>query len=304
MNLAQHTLTEATPATERKSHIDADFYQFITDEVLPLVNLAPETFWQQFEQLIQDLMPKNAQLLETRERMQQAINQWHQDNPEFDATKYTEFLQQIGYLAPQAPDFEISTQNVDQEISQIAGPQLVVPITNARFALNAANARWGSLYDAIYGSNLIPQTSGLGQCQKYNPARGKHVIDYAKTFLDENFPLEQGSHHDVSAYCVYFHHLLACFPDGTQTGLAQPCQFVASSNPDVEPTSIVLKNNGLHIEMIVNRQGKIGKTDLAGIDDIHVESALTSIMDFEDSVAAVDPQDKILGYRNWFGLIT
>lgn len=304
MNLAQQTMTKSTSTAQSQMSINSDFHQFVTNKVLPLVNLEAKEFWNNFEQLISDFTPKNNALLKTREQMQAAINTWHQENPNFDQEKYTAFLHQINYLHPQIDDFEISTQNVDEEISHIAGPQLVVPITNARFALNAANARWGSLYDAVYGSNLISQTSGLSQCNKYNPARGKHVIEYAKEFLDQNFPLEQGSHKDVSAYCVYFHHLLACFPDGTQIGLEKPCQFVASSNPDVEPTSIVLKNNGLHIEMIINRQGKIGKTDLAGIDDIQIESALTSIMDFEDSVAAVDAEDKILGYQNWFGLIT
>ncbi|OEF30011.1 malate synthase G [Vibrio rumoiensis] len=302
MNLAQTINSNTTPSIAHQ--INAGLVQFVNQDVLPLTGLNQEQFWHNFSQLLNDLAPKNHELLEKRDSLQQQIDGWHQANPQFNANEYQAFLQQIGYLAPQGDDFQISTQNVDEEISTMAGPQLVVPIKNARFALNAANARWGSLYDAAYGSDIIAQCDGLKACKKYNPARGKHVIAFAKTFLDDNFPLKEGSHHDVQSYSVYFHHLLATFPDGSQSGLAQPCQFVASSNPDVDPTSIVLKNNNLHIELIINRKGEIGKTDIAGLDDIQIESALSTIMDFEDSVAAVDSEDKIEAYRNWFGLIT
>lgn len=307
MNLA-HTIdgpmtsTQTTLATQHQ--FNAELVQFVNQQVLPLTGLDQKQFWANFSQLLNDLAPKNQELLETRTRLQTQIDDWHKSHPQFNQGEYQAFLQQIGYLVEQGDDFQISTQNVDQEIATLAGPQLVVPIKNARFALNAANARWGSLYDAAYGSDIITQSEGLKAGKKYNPARGKHVIDFAKTFLDDNFPLKQGSHHDVQSYSVYFHHLLATFPDGSQSGLAQPCQFVASSNPDVEPTSIVLKNHGLHIELIINRKGAIGKHDIAGLDDIQVESALSTIMDFEDSVAAVDSQDKLEAYQNWFGLIT
>lgn len=302
MNLAQTINNKTTPSTTHK--INAGLVQFVNQDVLPLTGLNQETFWQQFSQLLTDLTPKNQALLEKRETLQQNIDGWHQAHPQYNASEYQAFLQDIGYLAEQGNDFQISTNHVDEEIAIMAGPQLVVPIKNARFALNAANARWGSLYDAAYGSDVIPQCEGLKAGKKYNPARGKHVIAFAKTFLDDNFPLKEGSHHDVQSYSVYFHHLLATFPDGSQSGLAQPCQFVASSNPDVEPTSIVLKNHGLHIELIINRKGNIGQTDIAGLDDIQIESALSTIMDFEDSVAAVDSEDKLAAYRNWFGLIT
>ncbi len=278
--------------------------QFVEQEVLPLTELTREQFWFEFEQLLLDLSPINRMLLAQRDELQQKIDRWHQANPQFEQNRYQQFLRQIGYIVPQGEDFHIETKHVDQEMATLAGPQLVVPIQNARFALNAANARWGSLYDALYGSDIISHCDGLKAGKKYNPARGKHVIEYAKAFLDQCFPLKQGSHQDVANYSVYFHHLLATFPDGSQSGLAQPCQFVASSNPDAELTTILLKNNGLHVELSINRGADIGKQDLAGINDIQMEAALSTIMDFEDSIAAVDSQDKILAYRNWLGLIT
>ncbi|WP_086981962.1 malate synthase G [Vibrio aphrogenes] len=310
MNLAQ-----VQPITDDQTHrqaikpatrhtINAALVQFVNQEVLPLTGLNPTQFWADLDALLTDLTPKNHALLAKRAQLQQQIDDWHKAHPHSAHEQYQDFLRNIGYLVPQGDDFQITTSNVDEEIARLAGPQLVVPIKNARFALNAANARWGSLYDAVYGSDVISHTEGLKAGKKYNPARGQHVIQFAKNFLDQNFPLKQGSHHDVQAYTVYFRHLLATFPDGSQSGLAQPCQFVASSNPDVEPTSIVLKNNGLHIELIINRKGAIGRHDLAGLDDIQVESALSTIMDFEDSIAAVDSEDKIEAYRNWFGLIT
>ncbi|MFA0560312.1 malate synthase G [Vibrio breoganii] len=289
----------------KECQIQQSFCQFINTEVLPLVGLDVDEFWNNFTQLVTELTPINQALLETRSQMQKQIVQFHETHRSFNAEQYRIFLKEIGYLQTEGEDFSIETENVDQEIAMIAGPQLVVPIKNARFALNAANARWGSLYDALYGTDVIPQTEpGMKASKKYNPARGKHVIAYAKDFLDRVFPLDQGSHHDVESYTIYFNGLMAHFPDGTHTGLKQPKQFVGASDPEREPTSILLKNNGLHVEIIINRQGKIGKTDLSHIDDIIVESAVSTIMDLEDSIAAVDSEDKIDAYRNWLGLMT
>ncbi|GAD89631.1 malate synthase G [Vibrio halioticoli NBRC 102217] len=289
----------------KECQIQQSFCQFVNTEVLPLVGLNVEQFWNDFTQLVTELTPINQALLNTRMQMQQQIDTFHAQHRSFNAEQYRIFLTQIGYLKPEGGDFSIETSNVDQEIASISGPQLVVPIKNARFALNAANARWGSLYDALYGTDVIAQTEpGMKAGKKYNPARGKHVIAYAKDFLDRVFTLDQGSHHDVESYTIYFNSLLAHFPDGTHTGLKQPCQFVGASDPEREPTSILLKNNGLHVEIIINRQGKIGKHDLAHIDDINIESAVSTIMDLEDSIAAVDSADKIDAYRNWLGLMT
>ncbi|OBT09422.1 malate synthase G [Vibrio sp. UCD-FRSSP16_10] len=289
----------------KECQIQQSFCQFINTEVLPLVGLDVDKFWDDFTQLVTELTPINQALLAERSAMQAKINQFHDSHRSFSAQQYRSFLTQIGYLQEEGDDFCIETDNVDQEIALLSGPQLVVPIKNARFALNAANARWGSLYDALYGTDVIAQTEpGMKAGKKYNPARGKHVIAYAKDFLDRVFPLDQGSHHDVESYTIYFNSLLAYFPDGTHTGLKRPCQFVGASDPEREPTSILLKNNGLHVEIIINRQGKIGKHDLAHIDDINIESALSTIMDLEDSIAAVDGDDKIDAYRNWLGLMT
>lgn len=290
-------------ALKKQCEINQGFYRFINEEVLPLTGLNTATFWDDLTALVSDLAPENRALLSTRQQLQNEINQWHQANPEGDAASYEAFLRNINYLVDEPAPFTIETTNVDAEIAQLAGPQLVVPVMNARFALNAANARWGSLYDALYGSDAIPSDSGLAPCRKYNPARGKHVIDFAKDFLDKTCPLEHGSHHDVASYMVYFQHLLAYFPDGSESGLATPCQFVAFANSKADPSSIVLKNNGLHIEVVIDRQGFIGQHDLSGIDDIKIEAALSTIMDLEDSIAAVDASDKIAAYRNWMGLI-
>ncbi|CCN72685.1 malate synthase G [Vibrio nigripulchritudo] len=281
------------------------FYEFINQEVLPYTELDANEFWNNVTKLVSDLAPVNQALLAKRHELQTKIDEYHRDNRSFSQNQYQEFLKDIGYLEEEGPDFQIETRNVDDEIARIAGPQLVVPIRNARFALNAANARWGSLYDALYGTNVIPKSSaGMQAGKKYNPARGKKVIAFAKDFLDETFPLNEGSHHDVESYTVYFKNLLVFFPDGTQTGLKEPGQFVAASDLDREPTSIVLKNNGLHVEIIINSCGTIGSQDLAGIDDIQIESAMSTILDFEDSIAAVDGEDKVEAYSNWLGLVT
>ncbi|WP_045857536.1 malate synthase G [Teredinibacter purpureus] len=290
---------------ENSSLINDKFFTFISDEVLPLTSLHSVTFWEDLNQLVEDLMPVNRALLHTRNQMQEKIDAWHQSNRDrpFDANAYKLLLHTIGYWVDEGEDFTLSTDNVDAEIATIAGPQLVVPLKNARFALNAANARWGSLYDALYGTDVIPHKDGLKPCKRHNPARGNHVIAYAKNCLDEIFPLAHGSHKNVTNYMVYYQHLLAFFPDGTDSGLKNPHQFVALCGHKDNPESILLKNNGLHIEIVFDRNGVNGKHDLAKIEDIIVEAAITTIMDCEDSVAAVDAEDKLAVYRNWLGLM-
>lgn len=297
------------------SQIHQAFYTFINEEVLPLLvktaqadsqferGLSQDTFWDDFETLVAEFTPRNQALLKTRQNLQTQIDEWHANNKDVSAQAYQDFLSEIGYLVPNTQQpISIQTQNVDAEIAEMAGPQLVVPVTNARFALNAANARWGSLYDALYGTDLIPQAEGKSTAE-YDTTRGSRVIDYAKQFLDEHFPLSEGSHKDVKSYVVYYHHLLAFMQDGSQSGLETPCQFVALCGHKCEPDSIVLKHNNLHVELVIDRSGSIGATDMAGIQDIRMESALTTIIDFEDSVATVDAQDKINAYRNWLGLM-
>tara|TARA_R110001583_G_scaffold67490_2_gene192852 strand:- start:3318 stop:5510 length:2193 start_codon:yes stop_codon:yes gene_type:complete len=295
---------------KKQCEINPSFYQFINDEVLPLTQLNPDNFWFDFNCLINDFSFKNTALLKTRQTLQSQIDQWHIDNPHLINDKsgqsknaYREFLQNIGYLTPTISDFSIETENVDAEIATMAGPQLVVPVSNARFALNAANARWGSLYDAFYGTDVIATNGELSNENGFNPARGQAVINKAKDFLDANFPLNHGSHHDVSSYLVYYQHLLAFFPDGSESGLKNACQFVAFDGSKSEPSYLLLKNNGLHVGLQIDRVGKIGSTDKAGVDDIQIEAALTTIMDFEDSVSTVDSEDKVNAYRNWFGLM-
>jgi malate synthase len=295
---------------QKQCVINPSFYQFINDEVLPHTTLNSENFWYDFSCLISDFSNKNSQLLKTRHEMQSQIDQWHRDNPiikitspEYSKSAYREFLQRIGYLTTMIDDFTIETENVDSEISTMAGPQLVVPVSNARFALNAANARWGSLYDAFYGTDVIANSHQLKNGKEFNPLRGQAVIDKAKDFLDEQFPLNIGSHHDVSSYLVYYQHLLAFFPDGNKSGLKKVCQFVAFDGSKNGPSYLLLKNHGLHVGLQIDRNGKIGSTDKAGVDDVQIESALTTIMDFEDSVSAVDSADKVNAYRNWFGLM-
>jgi malate synthase len=293
MNLAQ----------QKQSEIDSGFYNFINQEVLPHTNLNADDFWFDLMKLVNDFSPLNSQLLATRKTMQKQIDDWHQSHQNFDQPDYLTFLKEIGYLVEQGESFNIDTENVDSEISTLAGPQLVVPVQNARFALNAANARWGSLYDAYYGTDVIQKTGALKPGSEFNIARGERVITLAKDFLDEVFPLDSGSHHDVLSYLVYYQHLLAFFPDGSKTGLKTPSQFIALDGSKSDPSYLLLKNNGLHIGIVIDRHGKIGCSDLSGIDDIQVESALTTIMDFEDSISAVDAEDKVEAYKNWLGLI-
>ncbi|MCB5160886.1 malate synthase G [Marinomonas algarum] len=293
------------PSPNNNSAIHPGFSNFINEEVLPLHAIEPTKFWQDLEKLVSDLAPINRQLLATRDSMQEQIDHWHLANKDqpINIKAYEAFLREIGYLVEEGDDFQITTENVDVEIADLAGPQLVVPVKNARFALNAANARWGSLYDAFYGTDVIAKTDGLETDKGYNPARGDAVIAKAKAFLDETFPLETGSHQDVSSYMVYYNHLLAFFEDGSQAGLKQPNQLVGVNGQRSEPEAVLLKNNGLHVEIQFDRNGPNGSKDKANINDIVVESALSTIMDCEDSVAAVDAEDKIEVYRNWLGLM-
>ena len=282
--------------------ISPAIYTLVTDEICPSVGVDADHFWRGFADIVNRFAPQNIALLDKREKLQQQIDHWHQNNV-FDYQAYKAFLQDIGYLIPEGPDFTISPQHVDSEIAVQAGPQLVVPIMNARFALNAVNARWGSLYDALYGNDVIGEGGGAERKGGYNPVRGQRVIDYGRDFLDQAIPLAEGSHHQATAYRLENGALQVVLSDARVTGLRHPEQLVGYLGALESPESIVLKNNSLHIEIQVDYKDNIGASDLAGVKDIRLEAALTTIMDCEDSVAAVDAQDKALAYRNWQGLI-
>ncbi|MBB3869948.1 malate synthase G [Geobacillus sp. NFOSA3] len=280
------------------------FYEFMNDEVLPGSEVNKEKFWKDFETLIVDLTPKNKALLARRDELQAKINEWHKEHRgNFDMEKYKAFLTDIGYLEPEVDDFEITTEGVDEEIAVQAGPQLVVPLTNARYALNAANARWGSLYDALYGTDAISEEDGAERGDSYNPVRGAKVIAYAREFLDQAVPLKEYSHKDVVQYTIVDGKLAASVEGGITTTLKEEEKFVGFQGNPENPTAILLKNNGLHIEIQIDRNHPVGKTDKAGVKDIYLEAAVTTIMDGEDSVAAVDAEDKVLVYRNLLGLV-
>lgn len=280
-------------------------HDLVVNEIAPGTGVEPDHFWAELEKILADLAPKNKALLAKRDDIQAKIDQWHQQRAgqSLNADEYQSFLKELGYLLPEGDDFTVSTSNVDPEIAEIAGPQLVVPVMNARYALNAANARWGSLYDALYGTNVIPEQDGAEKGKGYNPARGNKVIAYARGFLDQSAPLANGSHTDATAYFVKDGQLVVSLEDGSETGLASPEKFVGYKGAELEPASIVLCNNKLHIEIQVDRQGAIGKADAAGVNDICLESAITTIQDCEDSVAAVDAEDKCVVYGNWLGLM-
>jgi malate synthase len=278
--------------------------QFINSEALPGSGLNSERFWSDFETLINDLAPKNKALLAKRDELQQLINEWHKENIEhFDFEKYKNFLRKIGYLEAQVEDFQITTQKVDDEIALQAGPQLVVPVNNARYALNAANARWGSLYDALYGTDAIDDEGGAAQTAAYNPLRGKKVIAYARSFLDQAAPLTAFSHTDAVRYSIVGDQLSVSNGNGQTTGLKHASKLVGFQGQPEDPTAILLQNNGLHFEIQLDRNHPIGSVDLAGIKDICMEAAITTIIDCEDSVTAVDADDKVSVYRNWLGLM-
>lgn len=277
-------------------------YDFVNGEVLPGTGVDQEKFWEGFGAIVAKHTPRNRELLAKRDDLQAKLDEWYTQNPGTqDAEKYTSFLKEIGYLVDQPEDFEIRTENVDAEFATTAGPQLVVPILNARFAINAANARWGSLYDALYGTDVIPEENGAEKGKGYNKVRGDKVIAWGRDFLDEAVPLESGSHADVDRYDITSGQLAAVI-DGNEVHLQQPEVFVGYAGEKDAPTDIVLKHNGLHIDIQIDPDSPIGSTDKAGVKDIVLEAAVTAIMDFEDSIAAVDATDKVLGYHNWLGL--
>ncbi|EJO37315.1 malate synthase G [Acinetobacter radioresistens] len=285
-----------------KLAIAKELYDFIENEALPGSGLDSETYWKNFEQVVVDLSPKNKALLAKRDEIQAKIDEWHRNN-EFELEAYKAFLKEIGYLLPEVEDFQITTENVDEEIAVLAGPQLVVPVRNARYCLNAANARWGSLYDALYGFDVISEENGAEKGKGYNPARGAKVIEFAKSFLNDTFPLEAGSHQDATRYEVEDNQLVITLKDNTKTTLAEPVQFVGYNGEKSNPTEIILKNNGLHVIIQIDATSPIGQTDAAGVKDLVLEAAVTTIQDLEDSIAAVDAEEKVEGYRNWLGLM-
>jgi malate synthase len=284
--------------------VAADLYRFLTDEVLPGSGVEPDAFWAAAEAIIADLTPTNRELLAIRDRLQARIDDWHVGHPGpiTDAGAYKALLTEIGYLVPEPADFSISTLDVDTEITDQPGPQLVVPLLNARFAVNAANARWGSLYDALYGTDVIDLSGELAPGSSYNPVRGAEVIRRGRALLDEFVPLAGGSHTDVTEYAVGPRGLSATLADATVTGLAELAQYVGHRT-GARLEAIVLVHHGLHLEILLDRADPIGSSDAAGVKDIVLESAVTTIMDLEDSVAAVDAADKVLGYRNWLQLM-
>jgi malate synthase len=281
-----------------------NLYDFITNEAIPGTGINPESFWAGVDKVVTDLTPRNDELLAQRDQLQAQIDRWHRQHVigGFTLDDYKQFLTSIGYLQPVPEDFTIATSGVDAEITSTAGPQLVVPILNARFALNAANARWGSLYDALYGTDVISEDGGAEKGSGYNTVRGDKVIAYARRFLDDAVPLVDASYRDVARFLIEDGRLEVVLGNDDVTGLADGAQFAGYTGDPSAPNSLLLVNHGLHIEILIDRDSPIGSTDAAGIKDVVLESAVTTIMDFEDSVAAVDAGDKMLGYRNWLGL--
>jgi len=285
-------------------HIAPELLAFVNDEAIPGTGITPEAFWSGFAALLRDLAPRNRALLAHRDALQAAIDAWHRDHrgQVHDAAAYMAFLREIGYLQPEPAPFAAATENVDPEIASIAGPQLVVPVTNARYALNAANARWGSLYDALYGTDALPDAppaSGRG----YDPARGAKVIAWARHFLDETFPLEAGSHAHATGYRIAAGRLVVALAGGGETGLRDRAHCVGFRGAGSAPEAVLLRHHGLHAEIVLDRAHPIGRGDPAGIADVVLESAISTIMDCEDSVATVDGPDKVVAYRNWLGLM-
>ncbi|MFC1235880.1 malate synthase G [Vibrio sp. F74] len=284
--------------------IDSTLYALVNQHIIPGTDLNADDFWQSFEAILDDLAPKNRALLAKREDLQRRINEWHKARSDkaLDPIEYKHFLQKIGYLVVEGEDFQVSTSNVEPEISTQAGPQLVVPIMNARFALNAANSRWGSLYDALYGTDVISEESGAEKGTQFNPVRGAKVVTYARDFLDSATPLNGASHHDAIRYTIS-NTLNATLSNGEQVTLMDSSQLIGYQGESTAPTAILLKHNNLHLEIQIDPTTPIGKLDKASVKDVVIESALTTIMDCEDSVAAVDGEDKALAYQNWLGLM-
>ncbi|WP_048645511.1 malate synthase G [Nitratireductor soli] len=280
-----------------------ELHDFAVNEALPGTGVEADAFWAAFAEIVAEMAPRNRALLDTRDAMQEKIDAWYRANgAPADFAVYKAFLSEIGYLLPEGPDFKVTTENVDPEIAEVAGPQLVVPIMNARFALNAANARWGSLYDALYGTDAIAEADGAEKGKGYNPKRGEKVIAWAKDFLDQSVPLKGARWADVTGLRADNGKLVAVTAGG-ETGLADPGQLAGLLKDDLCELQVLLRRNGLLIEILVDRTSEIGRSDLAGISDVWLESALTTIMDCEDSVAAVDAKDKVVVYRNWLGLM-
>jgi len=285
--------------------VDPTLQHFIEDEVLPGTGIDAASFWQGFSTLVHDLAPRNRELLAERDRLQAELDNWHSTHPGpiSDMPAYQAFLRRIGYLVDTPQQARISTTQVDREIAEQAGPQLVVPLSNARYALNAANARWGSLYDALYGTDAIAESDGAERGQGCNPVRGPRVIAFGRGFLDRSAPLAGASHADVQAYAINQGSLLATLGDGRQVGLEDSAQLRGYQGEPGQPTAILLQHHRLHFEIQIDAASTIGKADRAGVKDILVEAALTTIIDCEDSVAAVDAEDKVNVYRNWLGLM-
>ena len=284
--------------------IARELYDFVEQEALPGTGVTASAFWSGFGDMLRDLAPRNAALLAHRDDLQSKLDQWYLDHKgkPFDADEYEGFLREIGYLQPAPASVSVDTANVDPEIATIAGPQLVVPVSNARYALNAANARWGSLYDALYGTDALPEIDGAARGRGYNPARGALVVARAKQVLDDAAPLASGSHADATSYRIVGGTLVIDTAAG-EAALRDPAQFVGYRGDTAQPSAILLRNNGIHLEIVVDRAHAIGKTDAAGVADVLMESAISTIQDLEDSVAAVDAADKVLVYRNWLGLM-
>ena len=290
--------------TIHRLQVAQELHQFIEQQVLPGTGIESAHFWAGFDAIVADLAPKNRALLAERDRLQSELDAWHRAHPGpiADMPAYRAFLEQIAYLVPQ-PAAQVTTANVDAELAQQAGPQLVVPITNARYALNAANARWGSLYDALYGTDAIPETDGAQKGKGYNPVRGAKVIAFARDFLDQSAPLAAGSHHDSTGYAVVDGALQVTLKDGSVSGLKNPAQLAGYQGDAAAPQSLLFAHNGIHFDLIIDRSTAIGPSDAAGVSDLVMEAALSTILDLEDSVAAVDAEDKVLGYSNWLGIL-
>ncbi|MEO7392770.1 MAG: malate synthase G [Ramlibacter sp.] len=285
--------------------VATELHRFIEEQVLPGTGVTPAAFWKGFDAIVADLAPRNIALLAERDRLQSELDTWHKANPGpiRDMATYRAYLEQIGYLVPAPTGAKATTTHVDAELALQAGPQLVVPILNARYSLNAANARWGSLYDALYGTDVLPETGGAEKGKGFNPARGALVIEFARKFLDSSTPLASGSHKDATGYQVEGGKLVVGLAGGQTTGLKHPSQFAGYQGEAAAPSSVLLKNNGIHIDVQIDRGTTIGKSDSAGVSDIVLEAALSTILDLEDSVAVVDAQDKVLAYANWLGIL-
>ncbi|SER76628.1 malate synthase G [Giesbergeria anulus] len=291
--------------TIHRLQVAQSLQRFIDEQVLPGTGIDSAAFWQGFDAIVGDLAPRNIALLAERDRLQAELDKWHTAHPGpiTDMVAYRQFLETIGYLVPQPATTPASTSNVDDELAIQAGPQLVVPVLNARYALNAANARWGSLYDALYGTDAIPETDGAEKGQGYNPVRGAKVIAFARNVLDQAAPLAAGSHQDSTGYRIEGGQLVVALKDGSTTGLQDAAQLVGFQGDAAAPSSVLLVHNGLHLDIIINRATPIGQSDAAGVADVVLEAALSTILDLEDSVAAVDADDKVLGYSNWLGIL-